>query len=298
MRGRLEEMTAFIEVARRRSFVRAAEQLEVSVSVISRAVSALETRLGARLLQRTTRSVGLTEAGAAYFARCDALLAELTSADLEAGAKTAELRGRLRVSVATGLGMTHLVPALPEFLSKHPGLTLDLHVSNRFVDLIDERFDVAIRVGSLGDSRLVARRLAPNRRLLAASAGYRSRHGLPAHPDELRNHACLVLDIGEHPERWDLCRRTASVGIPVEAILRCNQAPALLEACRQGAGIALLPAFMLETEFAARRLLHVLPTWATREQGIYAIYPDRRLIPAKVTAFVEYIAGCLRHGDL
>ncbi len=298
MRGRLEEMTAFIEVARRRSFIRAAEQLEVSVSVISRAVAALETRLGARLLQRTTRTVGLTEAGRAYFTRCESLLAELTSADLEAGAQTAELRGRLRVSVATGLGMTHLVPALPEFLSKHPGLTLDLHVSNRFVDLIDERFDVAIRVGSLGDSRLVARRLAPNRRLLAASSSYRSRHGLPDHPDELRQHACLVLDIGEHPERWDLCRRSSSVGVPVEAILRCNQAPALLEACRQGAGIALLPAFMLETEFAARRLLHVLPTWATREQGIYAIYPDRRLIPAKVTAFVDYVAGCLRQSVL
>ncbi|HEX4377974.1 MAG TPA: LysR substrate-binding domain-containing protein [Steroidobacteraceae bacterium] len=297
MRGQLEELTVFVEVARRRSFVRAAQQLEVSVSVVSRAVAALENRLGVRLLQRTTRSVGLTDAGTAYFSRCEALLAELSAADLEAGAQTAELRGRLRVSMATGLGMTHLVPALPEFLSRHPGLTLDLHVSNRFVDLIDERFDLAIRVGSLSDSRLVARRLAPNRRLLAVSSAYRSRHGLPEHPDDLKNHACLVLDIGEHPERWDLCRRNVSVGVPVEALLRCNQAPALLEACRQGAGIALLPAFMLKSEFAARRLLHVLPTWTTHEQGIYAIYPDRRLVPAKVTTFVDYVAGCLQHSD-
>jgi DNA-binding transcriptional LysR family regulator len=294
MSGKLEQLTAFIEVARRRSFVRAAEQLEVSVSVISRAVAALETRLGVRLLQRTTRTVGLTEAGANYFNRCEALIAELTSAEVEATAQAAELRGRLRVSVATGLGMTHLVPAIPEFLTRHPGLKLDLHVSNRYVDLIDERFDVAIRVGTLSDSRLVARRLAPNRRLLAATAAYRSRRGLPEHPDDLKNHPCLVLDIGEHPDRWDLCRRSTTTNVAVDALMRCNQAPALLEACHRGAGIALLPAFMLEPEFAAGRLIQVLPAWATREQGIYAIYPGRRLVPAKVTLFVDYVAERLQ----
>jgi DNA-binding transcriptional LysR family regulator len=296
--GKLEELTAFIEVARRRSFVRAAEQLEMSVSVVSRAVAALETRLGVRLLQRTTRSVNLTEAGEKYFIRCETLVAELSSAELEATAQGAELRGRLRVSVATGLGMTHLVPALPEFLARHPALTLDLHVSNRFVDLIDERFDVAIRVGTLSDSRLVARRLAPNRRVLAASASYRSRRGLPEQPAELKDHPCLVLDVGEHPDRWDLCRRNTTVSVAVEDLMRCNQAPALLEACHQGVGIALLPAFMLTAEFAARRLVHVLPTWATQEQGIYAIYPGRRLVPAKVTAFVDYVAEQLQRSGI
>jgi DNA-binding transcriptional LysR family regulator len=296
--GKLEELTAFIEVARRRSFVRAAEQLEMSVSVVSRAVASLETRLGVRLLQRTTRSVGLTEAGEKYFNRCEPLISELSSAELEATAQGAELRGRLRVSVATGLGMTHLVPALPDFLARHPSLTLDLHVSNRFVDLIDERFDVAIRVGTLSDSRLVARRLAPNRRVLAASAAYRSRRGLPEHPDELKDHPCLVLDIGEHPDRWDLCRRTTTVSVAVEDLMRSNQAPALLEACHKGVGITLLPAFMLMAEFAARRLIHVLPTWATQEQGIYAIYPGRRLVPAKVTAFVDYVAERLQNSGI
>jgi DNA-binding transcriptional LysR family regulator len=257
--AKLEELTAFLEVARRGSFIRAAERLDVSVSVISRSVAALENRPGVRLLQRTTRRVGLTEAGKTYFNRCETLVAELASADLEATAQTAQLRGQLRVSVATGLGMTHLVPALPEFLSRHPELRLDLHVSNRFVDLIEERFDVAIRVGTLSDSRLVARRLAPNRRLLAASAAYRSAHALPEHPDELKGHPCLVLDVGEHPDRWDLCRRSTTVSVAVDSVLRCNQAPALLEACRAGAGIALLPAFMLSAEFAAHRLLQVLP---------------------------------------
>jgi DNA-binding transcriptional LysR family regulator len=156
--------------------------------------------------------VGLTEAGSAYFGRCESLLAELESAEAEASALGEELRGRLRISAATGLGMVQLVPALPEFLAKHPRLTVDLDLSNRYVDLVEERFDVAIRVGELRDSRLVARRLGPNRRILA------------------------------------------------------------------GVG----------------RVRHVLPAWSTQEQGIYAIYPGHRFIPAKVSAFVDYFAQWLR----
>src|SRR5246127_1745759 len=207
MSARLDEIAVFIEVVRKRSFVRAAEQLGASVSAVSRSVAALEARLGVRLLQRTTRSVGLTEAGSAYFSRCEALLSELESAEAEASALGEDLQGRLRVSAPSGLGMTHLVPALPEFLARHPKLTVDLDLSNRFVDLVEERYDFAIRTGTLRDSRLVARKLAPNRRLLAASRAYLERRGAPRHPRELEQHACLVLDITDHPERWDLQRR-------------------------------------------------------------------------------------------
>jgi len=294
MAGKLDETAVFLEVARKRSFVRASEQLGSSVSAISRVVAALEARLGVRLLQRTTRSVGLTEAGSTYFARCEPLMLELASAEAEASAQGARLQGRLRISAASGWGMTQLVPALPQFLARHPGLTLDLDLSNRYVDLVEERFDLAIRVGTLGDSRLVARRLAPNRRLLAASDAFAARRTLPTHPRELDAHPCLVLDVGAHPDRWELHRRGVTVGVPVQGPMRCNHAPVLLEACRRGVGIALLPEFMLTEEFASGQLRQVLPAWATQEQGIYAIYPERRFVPAKVRAFVEYLTERLR----
>jgi DNA-binding transcriptional LysR family regulator len=294
MPGRLDEVAVFIEVARRRSFVRASEQLGASVSAVSRSVAALEARLGVRLLQRTTRSVGLTEAGGAYFRRCETLLSELEAAEAEASALGDQLQGRLRISAASGLGMTHLVPALPEFLARHPRLTLELNLSNRYVDLVEERFDVAIRVGALGDSRLVARRLAPNRRLLAASSEYLARRAAPGHPRELPAHTCLVLDVGDHPSHWEFHRRGTAVTVPVQGAIRSNHALALHDACRRGAGIALLPEFVLTEDFSAGRLQRVLPAWATQEPGIYAIYPGYRFVPAKVTTFVNYFAARLQ----
>jgi DNA-binding transcriptional LysR family regulator len=140
----------------------------------------------------------------------------------------------------------------------------------------------------------VARRLGPNRRLLAASAAYLARRGTPRHPRELAGHACLVLDIGDRPERWELQRRGAAEAVTVQGPLRSNHALALHDACRRGAGIALLPAFVLAEDFAAGRLQPVLPAWATPEQGIFAIYPGYRFIPAKVRAFVDYFAQRLQ----
>jgi DNA-binding transcriptional LysR family regulator len=298
MSARLDQVAVFIEVVRKRSFARAAEQLAVSVSAVSRSVAALEARLGVRLLQRTTRSVGLTEAGSAYFARCEALLAELESAEAEASALGDELQGRLRISAPSGLGMIHVVPALPGFLARHPRLSIDLDLSNRFADLVEERYDLAIRTGALRDSRLVARRLGPNLRQLAASREYLEQRGTPRQPRELEQHACLVLDITDHPDRWDLQRRGETASVGVSGPLRSNNALALHDACLRGLGIALLPAFLLGREFDAGRLVHVLPAWATEEQGIYAIYPGYRFIPAKVRAFVDYFAGQLAAGGV
>lgn len=293
MGARFDEVGVFVEVVRKGSFVRASEQLGTSVSSVSRSVAALESRLGVRLLQRTTRRVGLTEAGSAYFRRCETLLSELASAEAEASALGEKLQGRLRITAATGLGMTHLVPALPGFLARHPQLSVELDLSNRYVDLVEERYDLALRVGTLADSRLVARRLAPNRRVLSASAPYLARHGKPRHPRDLASHACLVLDVGEHPEHWELQRGSAHAAVIVRGPLKSNHALALHDACRRGVGIALLPSFVLAEDFAAGRLQRVLPAWATQEQGIYAIYPGYRFIPAKVGAFVEYFRKCL-----
>ena len=294
IRSRLEEIAAFVEVGRRLSFVRAAEQLGTHVSAVSRAVAALETRLGVRLLHRTTRRVGLTEAGRAHLARSEALLSELEQAEQAASALGSSLQGHLRVSAPTGLGLTYITPAIPDFLGANPGLTLDLHLSNRNVDLVEEGFDLAIRVGNLRDSRLAARRLGDSRRVLAASPDYLRRRGEPRRTDELAAHDCLVLDIGAPPERWVLHRPGARASVRVNMRLRSNNSLALRDACLAHAGITLLPQFVLAADLDNGRLKRVLPAWSAVEQGIFAIYPGNRFIPAKVRAFVEFVDANLR----
>ena len=289
MADRLSEIATFVEVARQRSFVRAAEHLQVNVSAVSRAVAALETRLGVRLLQRSTRRVGLTEAGGAHLPRCEALLAELAEAEAAVSARHSALQGSLRVSGPSGLGLVHLVPLLPDFLRRHPQLALDFDMSNRFVDLIEEGYDLAIRVGTLRDSRLAARRLGSNRRVLVAAPAYLREHGAPKHPRNIAAHSCLILDLGLHAETWNLVDRNARHGVRVAGPLRSNNAIAVRDASVAGLGIALLPRFAVLDELASGRLIQVLPRWTTAEQGIYAVYPSHRLIPAKVRAFVDFL---------
>jgi DNA-binding transcriptional LysR family regulator len=294
---RFEQLSAFVEVARWQSFAQAARHLERHVSAVSRAVAALENRLGVRLLQRTTRRVTLSDAGRGYFKRCEALLAEFDGADAEVREATAALRGTLRVSVATGTGLTLFAPLVPEFLAAHPGLNLDLQLSNRLVDLIEEGYDLALRVGALAaDSRLVVRRLGANRRVLVASPAYLERHGTPRTPQQLRSHACLVFEIGLRPQRWELERGRMRTALEVSGPLRSNNALALRIACRSGAGIGLLPEFVTAADVQGGTLRHVLPQWAGAEQGIYAVYPSARFIPAKVRAFVDFVAARLRAG--
>ena len=294
MSDRLTEISAFVEVARQRSFVRAAEHLQMSVSRVSRAVAALEARLGVRLLQRSTRCVALSEAGRLHVARCEALLAELVDAEAAISERNTALRGSLRVSVPSGFGLTHLAPMLPDFLRRHPQLSIELQMSNRFVDLIEEGYELAIRVGTLRDSRLAARKLGANRRILVAAPAYLREHGAPSHPRGFAQRACLVLDIGEHPDHWALVSKSARHTVRVSGPLQSNNVLALRTACVAGLGIALLPRFALGEQLAQGVLVPVLPRWQSAEQGIYAVYPSHRFIPAKVRAFVDFIESRLR----
>jgi len=292
---RFEQLSAFVEVARRQSFAQAARALERHVSAVSRAVAGLENRLGVRLLQRTTRRVTLSDAGRDYFKRCETLLAELDGADAEVRDLAASLRGKLRVSAASGAGQSLIAPIVPRFLAAHPSLTLDLQLTNRFVDLLEEGYDLALRVGALAaDSRLVVRRLLPTRRILVASAAYLGRRGGPRSPRQLREHPCLVLDIGRRPQRWELARARTQVAIDVEGPLRSNNAFVLLRACREGLGISLLPETVAGEDLRGGGLQRVLPGWVSTEEGMYAVYPSARFIPAKVRAFVEFVAAELR----
>lgn len=294
MSDRFDELSAFVEVARRRSFVGAAQQLDRHVSAVSRTIAALEARLGVRLLQRTTRSVALTEAGRDYYQRCETLLAEFDGAEAAVRDLGASLRGTLRVSAASGSGVIQLAGLVPAFLAAHPLLHLDMQLTNRYVDLIEEGYDLAIRVGALSDSRLVARRLAPNRRVLVASPEYLERHGTPRRLADLERHALLVLDVGTHPQRWKLLRQKVYADVDVQSAFRSNNVLAVVEVCRGGGGIALVPEFAVAADMRAGSLRRILPSWATPEHGIYAVYPTARFIPAKVRAFVDFIAQRLR----
>jgi DNA-binding transcriptional LysR family regulator len=292
---RLQQLSAFVEVARAQSFAQAARQLERHISAVSRAVAALENRLGVRLLQRTTRRVTLSDAGREYFKRCEALLAEFEGADAQVRDHAAAIRGTLRLSVATGAGQTLLAPLLAQFLAEHPALSLDVQMSNRYVDLLEEGYDLSLRVGTLGaDSRLVVRRLAPSRRVLVASPGYLGRRGHPRTPQQLLEHACLTLDVGPRPRHWQLERARARVALDVSGPLRSNNSFALLSACRDGLGVSLLPEFVVHADLQRGALRPVLPGWASAEQGIYAVYPSARFIPAKVRVFVDFLAARVR----
>jgi DNA-binding transcriptional LysR family regulator len=173
-------------------------------------------------------------------------------------------------------------------------LTLDFDMSNRFVDLIEEGYDLAIRIGTLRDSRLAARRLGSNRRVLTVSPDYLRERAMPKHTRELAGHTCLILKLGAHPEDWTLADRSARHTVRVEGPLLSNHALAVRAACVNGLGVALLPGFTIVDELASGQLVRILPRWTTPEQGIYAVYPSHRLIPAKVRAFVDFLEEKLR----
>jgi DNA-binding transcriptional LysR family regulator len=294
MSDRLNQIATFVEVARQGSFVRAAERLGVNVSATSRSVAALEQRLGVRLFQRTTRRVTLTEAGRTHYARCEALLNEFDDAEAAVAHLSGSINGTLRVTIPAGLGATHIVPYVASFLARHPGLELDLNLANRIVDLVEEGYDLAIRVGGRRDARLVVRKLGSSRRVLVASPAYLERHGTPRTPAALAGHALLVLEVGVQPRTWRLVNGNDELVLDTASRVRSSDAIALARLCADGAGITLVPGFVVAGDLASGRLVRVLPRWASPEQEIHAIYPANRFIPAKVRAFVEYMEGILR----
>lgn len=286
----LADIAVFVKVVERGGFSRAAQDLDLSRSVVSKYVSRLEERLGARLLQRTTRRIALTEAGSALFEQSRLALERLQEAQASASRYQAAPRGRLAVSAPVAFGVLHLGPWLPEFLEAHPGITLDLRLEDRFVNLVAEGFDMAVRVGALGDSSLVARRIAPTRQVLVASPAYVARHGSPAQPGDLAAHNCFVYTYAPSGNVWRFSRGGREVAVAVNGNLRLNNGLLDREAALRGAGIALLPSFYVGADIRAGALVRLLPEWRPPELGVYAVHPHRRHVPPKVRAFVDFLA--------
>ncbi|MFZ5957096.1 LysR family transcriptional regulator [Pseudomonas knackmussii] len=287
---RYSEILAFVAVARRGSFIQAAEDLGMTASALSRKLQALEQRVGVRLLQRTTRRVSLTEAGALYLERGRRWLEDLEDADQALADLAGNVRGRLRVSLPMHFGRLHVVPALPELLARHPQLDLDLDLSDRQHDLVADGFDCAMRIGQLVDSSLVARRLAENRRVLVASPEYLERAGMPQHPNELTQHSCLHFSLFREGDVWHLLRGDERCEVPVHGRIRANYGGALVEAALAGLGITLTATFIAGPALRRGELVQVLPEWQLPPMHIWMLYPSGRFLAPKVRAFSDFFA--------
>lgn len=291
----LEELQAFVAVAQTASFTAAAGRLGRNGSTVSRRISALESRLGVRLIERTTRQVALTEAGTAYLARVTTVFDELASATAELSAHGGLAQGVLRLTAPRSYGRLWVAPLLAGFMQRHPALRVEAHYSDRLVDLVAEGFDVALRIGKLADSSLVARRLAAVTRTLVASRAYLKRHGRPAHPADLAQHACLQFSHDMHGAPWVLRQPPQRIKVAVQPLLVADDAETLLAAAAEGAGIAAVTDWLLERHPLRRQLVPVLDGWEVGEPGaIHLVTPGLRLLPAKTRAFVELATQALR----
>jgi DNA-binding transcriptional LysR family regulator len=288
----LGEMAVFARVVETESFSAAARVLGISKSAASKQVSRLEDRLGVRLLNRTTRRLSLTEAGAAFYAACERVVAEAEAAEAAVRRLAAAPRGTLKVNVPMSFGMLYLAPALPDFMARYPELAVDMVLNDRLVDLVEEGFDMGVRIGRLTDSSLIARRLGPNRMLLYAAPSYLSRHGRPETPRDLLRHECLVYSYQRNVGDWRFRGPDGEeTRLRVKGRLTINNGDALHAAALGGLGITLQPSFICGGDLEAGRVERLLPDWqAARESSIYAVYPASRNLLPKVRVFVDFLA--------
>ncbi|HEX9448311.1 MAG TPA: LysR family transcriptional regulator [Dongiaceae bacterium] len=288
---RLGTMEAFVAVVDARSFSAAALKLRSSKSLVSRQIAALESALGARLFHRTTRSLALTEEGRRYHEQVVRILADIADANQSLSNMQSTPRGLLRVNAPMSFGYLHLAPAVPDFLMQYPEIELDLTMNDRYVDLVEEGVDLALRLGRLADSSLIARKLAPARRVVCASPAYLRDHGVPETPDDLPQHQCLCYSNISASDEWRFVRQNGTPWpVEVKGRLHANNGDALREAALKGLGLVFLPTFIVGRDLQASTLVSVLTEHVAQDTGLYAVYPHARHLSPKVRAFVDFLA--------
>lgn len=296
MTGDLTAQATFAQVVEAASFSAAARTLGLSKSAVSKQVGRLEARLGVQLLHRTTRRLSLTEAGAVFYEGCQRMLAEAEAAERAVTHLAAAPRGHLRLNAPMSFGVLHLSPHLPDLLRRCPELTLDLALNDRLVDLVEEGYDLAIRIGRLPDSSLIARRLAPSRTVLCAAPAYLEAHGIPDRPRDLKRHACLLYSYQADGEAWRLTGPEGAERVAIAGRFRVNNGDALRQVALGGLGIARLPTFIVGDDLRAGRLQRILPDWEiAAEAAVHAVYPATRNLSPKVRAAIDFLAE--RFGD-
>jgi DNA-binding transcriptional LysR family regulator len=290
----LQQMRAFAAVADVGSFVGAADALDLSKPVVTRLIAALEKRLGVRLLQRTTRRVSVTDEGRLFHARCRALLVEIDEAEAEITSRSGVATGLLRVNAPVSFGMKYLANLWPAFLAKHPQVTLEVTLSDRFVDLVDEGVDVAVRIARLPSSSLISRPLASTRLVLCASPRYLRRHGTPKHPRDLARHKVLAYTLLTSGNVWDLAGPEGTVSVQVNPCLRSNSGDTCVAAALAHHGIMLQPTFLVNDGLSSGELVELLPQFRAATLGIHAVYPSRQHVAPKVRLLVDHLSQGLR----
>ncbi len=293
----LKEMQAFVAVVDAGSFVGAADVLDVSKTAVSRLIGDLETRLGVRLLQRTTRKLSLTQEGEIFQQRCRDLLANLDEAEAEITVHAGEAAGQVRINAPVSFGLTHLAPLWPTFMAAHPKVTLDITLTDRLVDLVDEGYDLAVRIGRLRSSSLVSRQLMSTRLVLCASPEYLRLHGTLGQPSDLTGHTIIAYTLLSMGEQWDFDGPDGTVGVRVAPRMRSNSGDTCCAAALQHGGIVLQPTFLVDSALRAGTLVEVLPDYRSIELGVYAVYPNRKYLPPKVRVLVDFLVNALRSDE-
>lgn len=289
-----DQIMAFLAVVEQGGFTAAGQALGRDGSILSRRVTALEKRVGLRLMERTTRRLVLTEAGEMFCQRMQGAVSALRDIEQDIAATARGVRGTLRIALPATFGRMWVAPVLPEFLAAYPDLIVETAFEDRYVDLVAESFDVAVRIGSLADSRLVARRLAASQRLLCASPAYLERHGAPSTPGDLAQHACLQFSRLSSPALWRLRDGDKPTEIRITGPMLTDDAASLLQAAVSGTGIAMVSDWLAGPELSTGRLAPVLPDYPVENtEAIYVVHPSARLTPAKTRAFIDWLVAKL-----
>jgi len=287
--NKLREIECFIAVAELGSFVKAADALSISKAAVSRTILDLEARLGARLMQRTTRRLSLTEAGVLYLESCKQIVSALEDADHIISAGNTDPTGLLRINAPQTFGVQHMTRVWPALLHRYPGIKLDITLSDRIVDIVEEGYDLAIRIAHMPSSSLIYRKLATTRIVVCAAPDYLERHGTPQHPQQLKDHMVMGYTYAADKDEWRFTGPHGAVSVKTNVRLHANNGDTCVAAALAGIGITRQPTFMLSQYIRSGKLVPLMPDFSCGELGIYAVYPSRTHLPAKVRATIDFL---------
>ena len=288
---KLNAISVFCKVIETQSFTQAANQQNISVAMASKLVSQLEEHLKTRLLQRTTRKIVPTEAGMLYYQRCQAILLDLSEADSSISNMATSLQGNLLISVPRDFGLLYISPNLSKFIELHPNLHVEIEFEDKRVDLVAEGYDLALRIGYMQDSSLVARKISSSPMHFVASPSYLEARGTPLTPDDLEYHQGLLYKSSLNQVHWQSTKANQIQRYKIQSKVVSNNGMALLEMTKAGLGISNAPDFFVKDELASGELVEILSEYKQKHLDIYVVYPNRRHLPAKVRAFIEFLAS-------
>jgi DNA-binding transcriptional LysR family regulator len=292
---RLRAFEVFVEVVRRGGFARAADALDTSPANVTRYIGALESHLGTRLLNRSSRRMSLTESGEALYERALAIVDDFAEAEAQASSSTAQPQGALRINAPVSFGILHLAPLWPEFMQRFPKVHLDIALSDRVVDIIEEGYDLAVRISRGGSTQYAARKLASSRNVVCASPDYLQRHGMPRTPAELPDHACVGYRYAASEDVWNLLDSEGRKhAVRVRCVMHANNGDSARIAALAGVGIIWQPTFLIGDDLRAGRLVEVMPEFRMSDIDVLAVYPSRRQLSAKVRAMVDFLSESFR----